>query len=148
MFQNTHGGFPGGPEVKTPPCSKYKGHRFHPWWGRSRMPCSKQARAPQLLSSCPKACKSQLLSLHFATAEAMRPELAFHDRSSHGNERPTIHDKSSPRSPQLEKPKCNNKDRAKKKQPKNQSINLVSKKIHVNWPVDEVSWTIFSKEKK
>ena len=103
-----------------------------PGRGRSRMLCSNQARAPQLLSSCPKACKSQLLSLHTATAEAMRLELAFHDRSSHGNERPTIHDKSSPRSLQLEKPKCNNKDRAKKKKPKNQSINLVSKKIHVN----------------
>ena len=93
-----------------------------PGRGRSHMLCSKQARAPQLLSSSPKACKSQLLSLHIATAEATRPELAFHDRSSHGNERPTIHDERSPRSPQLEKPKCNNKDRAKSKKPKNQSI--------------------------
>ena len=97
-----------------------------PGSGRSRMLCSNQARAPQLLSSCPKACKSQLLSLHTATAEAMRLELAFHDRSSHGNERPTIQDKSSPRSLQLEKLKCNNKDRAKNKKPKNHHRTVIT----------------------
>ena len=104
-----------------------------PGRGRSRTRCSNQACAPQLLSSRPKACKSQLLSLRAATAEATRPELALHHRSSHGSERPTLHDKSSPRSPQLEKPKCNNKDRAKNKKPKKKSINLFFfKEIHMN----------------
>ena len=105
-----------------------------PGRGRSRTLCSNQACAPQLPSSRPGACKSQLLSLRAATGEAMHPELALHDRSSHGSERPTCHNKRSPRSPQLEKPKCNNKDRAKNKKPKksiNQSI-FFFKKIHMN----------------
>lgn len=45
--------------------------------------CSAAAKpAATLLSSRPNACKSQPLSLCAATAEAMRPELALHGKSS------------------------------------------------------------------
>ena len=64
--------FPGGTVVKNPPASA--GHTGSiPGLGRSHMPWSNWARAPQLLSLRSRAHVPQLLNTHAATTEAHAP---------------------------------------------------------------------------
>ena len=65
-------GFPGGTVVKNPPANAGD-MGLSPGPGRSHKPWSNQARAPQLLSLCSRACEPQLLSPHATTAEARAP---------------------------------------------------------------------------
>ena len=68
----TVGGFPGGAVVKNPPA--IAGDRgASPGPGRSHMPWSNKARAPQLLSLSSRARKPQPLSPHATTTEACAP---------------------------------------------------------------------------
>ena len=79
------GDFPGGAVVKNPPANAgYMGSSPGP--GRSHMPWSNWARAPQLLSLCSRACEPQLLKL-----TCLEPVL--HDKRSHHNEKPAHHNK-------------------------------------------------------
>ena len=64
--------FPGGAVVKNPPA--YAGDTgSSPGPGRSQMPQSNEARAPQLLSLHSRACEPQLLSPCATTTEARLP---------------------------------------------------------------------------
>ena len=65
-------GFPGGAVVKNPPANAGD-TGSSPGPGRSHMPRSNYARAPQLLSLCSRACEPQLLSLRATTNEARAP---------------------------------------------------------------------------
>ena len=79
--------FPGGTVVKNPPATAGNvGSSSGP--GRSHMPWSNEARAPQLLSLCPRACKPQLLSPSATTTEATHLEPMLHNKRSHRNEKP------------------------------------------------------------
>ena len=69
----TIGGFPGGAVVKNPPANAGD-TGSSPGPGRSHMPRSNEARAPQLLSLCSRACEPQLLSSHATTTEAHTPK--------------------------------------------------------------------------
>ena len=64
--------FPGGAVVKNLPASTGD-TGSSPGPGRSHVPRSNKARAPQLLSLCSRACEPQLLSAHAATAESRVP---------------------------------------------------------------------------
>ena len=80
--------------VKDPPANA--GHMgSSPGPGRSHMPRSNQARAPQLLSLRSRAHEPQLL-------KPMRLEPMLRNKRSHRSEKLTA-TKSSPHSPQLEK---------------------------------------------
>ena len=65
-------GFPGGAVVKNRP-AKAGDTGLSPGPGRSHMPRSNQARAPQLLSLHSRAREPQLLSPSAATTEARVP---------------------------------------------------------------------------
>ena len=65
-------GFPGGAVVKNPPANAGDTDSS-PGPGRSHMPRSNEARAPQLLSLRSRAHKPQLLSLRATTNEAPVP---------------------------------------------------------------------------
>ena len=65
-------GFPGGAVVKNLPANA-RDTGSSPGPGRSHMPRSSYARAPQLLSLCSRACKPQLLSPRTTTTEAREP---------------------------------------------------------------------------
>ena len=65
-------GFPGGAVVKNPPANAGD-MGSSPGPGRSHMPQSNKACAPQLLSLSSRACDPQLLSLHAATTETRAP---------------------------------------------------------------------------
>ena len=65
-------GFPGGAVVKNPPANAGD-MGSSPGPGRFHMLRSNSARAPQLLSLCSRACKSQLLSPRDTTTEARTP---------------------------------------------------------------------------
>ena len=65
-------GFPGGTVVKNPPANAGD-TGSSPGLGRSHMPQSNEACAPQLLSLCSRARGPQLLSLHATTTEAHAP---------------------------------------------------------------------------
>ena len=56
--------------------------------GRSHMPRSNEARAPQLLSLCSGAREPQLLSPCATTTEALEPRARLHNERSHHNEKP------------------------------------------------------------
>ena len=64
--------FPGGAVVKNPPANAGD-TCLSPNPGRSHMPRSDQARAPQLLSLRSTAHEPQLLSLRATTTEALAP---------------------------------------------------------------------------
>ena len=88
-------GFPGGAVVKNP--SANAGDTgSSPGLGRSHMPRSNEACAPQLLSLRSRACEPQLL-------KPMRLEPMLCNKRSHHNKSPLTTTKSSPCSPQLEK---------------------------------------------
>ena len=74
------GGFPGGAVVRNPSASAGD-MGSDPGLGRSHMPQSNYARAPQLLSLHSRACKPQLLRP--ACLESM-----LRNKRSHRNERP------------------------------------------------------------
>ena len=80
-------GFPGGAVVENPP-AKAGDTGSIPSLGRSHMPRSSSARAPQLLSLCSRACEPQLLSPRAATTEACVPRAVLHNERSHRNEKP------------------------------------------------------------
>ena len=65
-------GFPGGAVVKNPPANAGD-TGSSPGPGRSHMPRSNEARAPQLLSLRSRAHEPQLLSLRATTTEARAP---------------------------------------------------------------------------
>ena len=65
-------GFPGGAVVKNPPANAGDTDSS-PGLGRSQMPQSNKARAPQLLSLRSRAQEPQLLSLRATTTEACVP---------------------------------------------------------------------------
>ena len=72
MFKNVLTGFPDRTVVKNPPASA--GHTgLSPGSGRSHMPRSSWARAPQLLSLSSRAHEPRLLSPHATTTEACAP---------------------------------------------------------------------------
>ena len=64
--------FPGGTVVKNPPANAGD-MGSSPGPGRSHMPRSNKARAPQLLSLRSRAHEPQLVSPHAATTEAHVP---------------------------------------------------------------------------
>ena len=78
-------GFPGGAVVKNPPANA-RDTGSSPGPGRSPMPRSNEARAPQLLSLRSGACKPQLL-------KPTRLEPMLHNTRSNHNEKPTHHNK-------------------------------------------------------
>ena len=65
-------GFPGGAVVNNPPANAGD-TGSSPGSGRSHMPRSNKAHAPQLLSLCSSACEPQLLSPCATTTEARTP---------------------------------------------------------------------------
>ena len=68
LLKTTHLGFPGGTVVKNPPANA--GHTgSSPGPGKSHMPWSNEARAPQLLSLHSRAREPQLLSPCATTTE-------------------------------------------------------------------------------
>ena len=71
-LKNQVRGFPGGTVVKNPPANAGD-VGSSPGLRRSHMPWSKEARAPQLLSLCSRACEPQLLSPCATTTEACTP---------------------------------------------------------------------------
>ena len=84
-------GFPGGAVVKNPP-AKVGDMGSSPGPGRSHMPWSNEARAPQLLSLCSRAREPQLLRPRATTTEARAPrahapqqEKPLHEKPAHGN---------------------------------------------------------------
>ena len=64
--------FPGGEVVKNPPANAGD-TGSSPGPGRSHMPRSNWARAPQLLNLCSRARERQLLSPRATTTEARAP---------------------------------------------------------------------------
>ena len=64
--------FPAGAVVENPPANAGDTGSI-PGLGRSHMPWSNEARAPQLLSLCSRAREPQLLSLRATTTEACVP---------------------------------------------------------------------------
>ena len=72
--------FPGGAVAKNPPANAGD-TGSSPGPGRSRMPQSNKARAPQLLSLCSRAREPQLLKPAFL-------EPVLRNKRSHRNERP------------------------------------------------------------
>ena len=71
-FFKTWGDFPGGAVVKNPP-GNAGDTGSSPGPGRSHMPRSKQAHAPQLLSLRSRPHEPELLSPHATTTEARAP---------------------------------------------------------------------------
>ena len=67
------GDFPGGAVVKNPPANVGDAG-LSPGLGRSHMPQSNKARAPQLLSLRSRAHEPQLLSPRTTTTEARAPQ--------------------------------------------------------------------------
>ena len=80
-------GFPGGTVVKNPPANAGD-TGSSPGPGRSHMPRSNWARAPQLLSLRSRAHEPQLLS---PCAQLLKT--ALHNKRSHRNEKPAHHNK-------------------------------------------------------
>ena len=84
--------------VKNPPASAGDtGSSPDP--GRSHMPRSNQARAPQLLSLCFRAHEPQLLSPRASTSEPAPLEPVLRNKRSHRNEKPAHHNKEQPPRP-------------------------------------------------
>ena len=71
-FNNTWEGFPGGAVVKNLPANA-EDTGLSPGQGRSHMPRSNSAHAPQLLSLRSRAREPQLLSQRATTTEAHAP---------------------------------------------------------------------------
>ena len=94
--------FAGGTVVKNPPANAGN-TGSSPGLGRSHMPRSNQARAPQLLSLRSRAHKPQLLSLCAATTEAREPRARAPQEKPRKWEAPRTATKSSPSSLQPEK---------------------------------------------
>ena len=65
-------GFPGASVVKNPPANAGD-TGSSPGLGRSHMPQSNKARAPQLQNLLSRACEPQLLSQRVTTTEAHAP---------------------------------------------------------------------------
>ena len=80
--------FPGGAVVKNPPANAGD-MGSSPGPGRSHMPLSNEARAPQLLSLRSRAREPQLL-------KPTHLEPMLHNKRSHCNEKPVHHNKVAP----------------------------------------------------
>ena len=76
-------GFPGGAVVKNPPANAGD-TGSSPGPGRSHMPQSNRARAPQLRSLRSRACEPQL-------RKAVHLEPVLGNKRSHRNEKPAHH---------------------------------------------------------
>ena len=79
-------GFPGGSVVKNPPANAEDTGSI-PGLGRSHMPQSSLAHAPQLLTLASRAWELQLLNPHATTTEAHAPqqEKPLNEKPSHCN---------------------------------------------------------------
>ena len=92
------GGFPGGAVVKNPPAGAgVVGSSTGP--GRSHMPWSKWARAPQLLIRHSGAHVSQLL-------KPVRLDPVLLSKRSHRNEKPVHHNEEEPPIPRTKESPC------------------------------------------
>ena len=80
-------GFPGGAVVKNPPANAGD-TGSSPGLGRSHMPRSNWARAPQLLSLHSRAHEPQLLSPSATTTEACVPRARAPQQEKPSNEKP------------------------------------------------------------
>ena len=87
--------------VKNPPANAGD-TGSSPGLGRSHMPRSNEARAPQLLSLHSRARKPQLLSLCATTTEPARLEPVLHNERSHCNEK-HVHCNEDPIQPKINK---------------------------------------------
>ena len=97
------GDFHGGAVVKTPPANAGD-TGSSPGLGRSHMPRSNKARAPQLLSLLSRAHVPQLLQPRATTTAARVPRACAPQQGEATAMRsPRTATMSSPRSPQLEK---------------------------------------------
>ena len=94
MIKSYGGGFPGGPVVKNPPANAGD-TGSSPGPGRSHVPQSNSACAPQLLSLRSRAHEPQLLK-----PACLEPVL--HNKRSHRNEKPTHHNED-PMQPKINK---------------------------------------------
>ena len=83
LYNKKNVGFPGGAVVKNPPANA-GGTGSSPGPGRSHMPRSNEARAPQLLSLRSRALEPQLL-------KPARLEPMLRNKRSHCNEKPAHH---------------------------------------------------------
>ena len=82
--------FPGGTVVKNLPANAGD-TGSSPGQGRSHMPQSNWACAPQLLSLCSRAREPQLLRPPATTTEAAHLEPMLRSKRSHCNEKPAHH---------------------------------------------------------
>ena len=85
-------GFPGGSVVKNLPANAGD-TSSSPGLGRSHMPRSNKAQAPQLLSLHSRAHEPQLLSPHATTTEPVHLEPMLCNKRSHRNEKPVHRNK-------------------------------------------------------
>ena len=84
--------------------------------GRSHVPQSNKARVPQLLSLCPRAGELPLPSPHATATEAFMPRsLCSATGEATATRSPHTVRKSNPRSLQVGKSLCSNKDPAQPK---------------------------------
>ena len=81
---------PGGTVVKNPPANAGDTGSI-PGPGRSHMPRSNKARAPQLLSLCSRVREPQLLSPQATLLKPACLEPVLHNKRSHRNEKPAHH---------------------------------------------------------
>ena len=104
--------FPGGSVVKSPPAEVGDVGSI-PDLGRSHVPQSTKARAPKLPSLCSRAGGLQLLSPHATMTDAFMPQsLCSATGEATATRSPHAARRSSPRSPQVGKSLCSNKDPA------------------------------------
>ena len=94
-FKRRVRGFPGGSVVKNPPASAGDSGSI-PDPGRSPMPWSNQAHAPQLLSLCSRAWESQ-------RRRPMHPRICALQQGSHWNKKASSAAREHLHSPPLEK---------------------------------------------
>ena len=88
--------------VKNPPANAGDMGSI-PGPGRSHVPRSNEARAPQLLSLCSRAHEPQLLSPRATTTEADMPRARALQREATAMRSPSTARKGRAREPQLEK---------------------------------------------
>ena len=131
---NDFSGFPGGAEVKNPP-AKAGDTGSSPGPGRSHMPRSNKALAPQLLSMCSRAHEPQLL-------KPAHLEPVFLNKRSHGNEKPAhCNEEEPPLAATRESLRAATKTQRSQKQSKfKKIINLKKTKTMISQ--DSVGWLV------
>ena len=126
--------FPGGRVVKNPPANAGD-TGSSPGPGRSHMPWSNEAHAPQLLSLCSRAREPQLLSPSATTTEICAPKSPCSaTREATAMRSPRTTTKSSPCSPQLEKAHAQQQRPNAAKRERKQASKL-SNLVHLIWTI-------------